>query len=152
MTTTRPTSFTKSGFLLKRGELNKAWRVRWYLQMFFYFSKPLGLFLLKINYITIGQVMKQNQFPSFLWIKLWPEYTQIVIQANMNRSAKRKAKKTFVLKLSRNRFVSCSSSISHCSQRVYQLVAANHQDMVEWLRALASHTILHHENELITQV
>jgi hypothetical protein len=35
--------------------------------------------------------------------------------------------------------------------RVYQLVAKSQLDMVEWMKTLSAHTILHTENELINQ-
>jgi hypothetical protein len=36
-------------------------------------------------------------------------------------------------------------------QRVYQLVAKSQADMLEWMKALSVHTILHAENAVLAQ-
>jgi len=103
----------KSGYLLKRGEVNKSWRVRWFVlqdDKLFYFKSP-------------------DQEKAIAFIPLDNAVVRISTENNG---------KEF-----------CFEIIT--KHRIYQLVAKSHTDMVEWMKALSVQTILHAENELISQ-
>eukprot|EP01118_Nematostelium_gracile_P000108 TRINITY_DN10099_c0_g1_i1.p1 TRINITY_DN10099_c0_g1~~TRINITY_DN10099_c0_g1_i1.p1 ORF type:complete len:159 (-),score=23.57 TRINITY_DN10099_c0_g1_i1:4-426(-) len=113
MSQTKAGKLQKSGYLMKRGEVNKSWRVRWFClqddRVHYYKSAEQEK--------SIGEIPLDNA----------------VVRISTENNGKEY----------------CFEVVT--KQRVYQLVAKTHTDMIEWMRALSIQTILHAENELINQ-
>jgi hypothetical protein len=104
----------KSGYLLKKGEINKSWRLRWFVlqdDKLFYFktseqSKPIGF--IPLDQTVVRKTTMESEVKEF-----------------------------------------CFEIIT--KNRIFQLAAKSKNDMMEWIKVLNTHTILHTENELIHQ-